>query len=232
MGLRKGGAALIAATWNIHRGLSALFRPSAGLVPRVLAEIGAEVVGLQEAQLWGVPRRALLDEVALRRETGLRVLRLFADQQGFRGNVLLATDTVKLVHGPTALPLAGWEPRGGLVAELGRHGSRLRVACAHLSLGARDRQRQAALLLAALTGADRALLLADVNEARGEALGTLRAALPSPPSPPTFPSFRPSCALDHALGSAGLVEEIWVHDTPLARAASDHLPLVARLRLA
>lgn len=229
MGLRAGGAALIVASWNIHRGLSALFRPSAHLVPRALAEIGADLVALQEAQIWGRPGLALLDEAALRREAGLRALRPSPGTQGFRGNVLLASERVELRRGPTPLPLGGWEPRGALVAEVAWGGKTLRVACAHLSLGAGDRRRQAELLLGALAGAPRALLLADLNETRGDALGALRSALPSPPSPPGFPSFRPALAHDHALGSAGLVAEVWVHETKPSRAASDHLPLVARL---
>lgn len=204
-------------------------------MPGVLGEIGPDLVALQEAQIWGRPRLWLLDESALLREAGLRVLRPAPDAQGWRGNAMLAGLDTRLLRGPTPLGLGGWEPRGALVAEVEWRGRRLRVATAHLSLGARDRLRQARTLLAALREGEEmpALLLADVNEGSGAALSELEAALPGAPArPATFPSARPLRALDHALGSPGLVEGVSAHASPLARRASDHLPLVARLRLA
>jgi len=225
---------LIAVSWNIHRGVSTLFRPSAHLVPRVLAETGAELVALQEAQLWRRPRHALLDERALGDEAGLRVLHPAAGEQGWRGNMLLGGPGVRLLGGPWPLALGGWEPRGGLLAEVEWQGTRLRVACAHLSLGGRRRAAQAELLLAALEDGPPGprLLLGDLNEQRGPALALLRARLTAPPHPATFPSARPFLALDHALGHpSGLVAHVAAHATPLARRASDHLPVVARLSL-
>ena len=80
------------------------------------------------------------------------------------------------------------------------------------------------------------LLLGDLNEWRlggksslqnfGPDFGPLTAALPS------FPSRFPLFALDRILGNPhDLISGIEVHDTPLARIASDHLPIKARIDL-
>jgi endonuclease/exonuclease/phosphatase family metal-dependent hydrolase len=52
------------------------------------------------------------------------------------------------------------------------------------------------------------------------------------PGPPSFPARLPIFALDRILGwPQGLVGGVSAHDSPLARIASDHLPLTAWLRL-
>jgi endonuclease/exonuclease/phosphatase family metal-dependent hydrolase len=50
------------------------------------------------------------------------------------------------------------------------------------------------------------------------------------PSLLSFPSRRPMFALDRIFGwPVGLVSHLAVHDSPLARRASDHLPLTAEV---
>ena len=54
----------------------------------------------------------------------------------------------------------------------------------------------------------------------------------APRSPASFPSRMPLLPLDRILGwPQGIVRGLEVHDTPLARIASDHLPLKARVEL-
>jgi endonuclease/exonuclease/phosphatase family metal-dependent hydrolase len=49
---------------------------------------------------------------------------------------------------------------------------------------------------------------------------------------PSFPAYFPVLALDRVLAQPGeLVERVAAHDTPLARLASDHLPVKAVIRL-
>ena len=49
---------------------------------------------------------------------------------------------------------------------------------------------------------------------------------------PSFPAYFPVLALDRVLALPhGIIEEIEAHDTPLARLASDHLPVKAAVRL-
>lgn len=60
--------------------------------------------------------------------------------------------------------------------------------------------------------------------------GCALAAFAAPRPAPTFPSFRPTPSLDRIMADLpGLVAELAVHDTPLARRASDHLALTVRV---
>jgi endonuclease/exonuclease/phosphatase family metal-dependent hydrolase len=81
------------------------------------------------------------------------------------------------------------------------------------------------------------LLLGDLNEWRAYwALSSLRWLEPVfsvvNQAPPSFPAQRPMLALDRILGCARAeVHHVAVHDTALARMASDHLPMTALVRL-
>ena len=49
--------------------------------------------------------------------------------------------------------------------------------------------------------------------------------------PPSFPAPRPIFALDRVYAREAKVVEVYSHDTPAARKASDHLPVVAEVEL-
>ena len=80
------------------------------------------------------------------------------------------------------------------------------------------------------------ILLGDFNEWRRRGRSALRGLEPTfgvAPSILSFPSRRPIFALDRILGwPEGLITDLAVHDTPLARRSSDHLPLTAKVNLA
>ena len=224
------------ATWNIHRGRGTLgwFRP--GRIAEVIAEIGPDLIALQEAQHYLRPGRDMLDFARIGREAGLRplILRDGPSHRGWRSNVVLVRQGAAVTFGPVGLRLGGLEPRGAILAELDAGAGPFRVIACHLSIGAARRSVQAAQLLAALrTGSGPGLptlLLGDLNEWRPDrsALAVLRPEFGAGCGLPTFPSFRPSLPLDHILcRPAGLLRDIAVHDSQLARRASDHLPLVA-----
>ncbi|MDJ0391250.1 endonuclease/exonuclease/phosphatase family protein [Roseomonas sp. E05] len=229
---------MLVATYNVHR-----CRPPAGLfrpdrIEGVIAEIRPDLIALQEAQHYLRRGTGMLDAGRLQRELGLRLLQVTgrAGEQGWRSNLLLARQDVTLLHGPVGLRLGGWEPRGAILAVLDLGAGPLRVISTHLSLGARRRRLQAAALLEAMEGAPGrrlpTLLLGDFNEWRSgrSALGVLETVFGDPPHPPGFPSFFPRLALDRILADPpALAPRVEAHDTPLARRASDHLPLKARL---
>ncbi|WP_191085501.1 endonuclease/exonuclease/phosphatase family protein [Roseococcus microcysteis] len=224
------------ATWNIHgaRGVAGWPRP--GRILDVLAEIRPDVIALQEAQSWLRPDMPMLDEAALATRLDLLVLRVVPGQQGYRGNLLLARRGARLRRGPVGLRLGGAQPRGAILAELDLGAGPFRVIGTHLSLGAARRREQAGRLLAAALEPPRlpVLIMGDLNERRveGAALAVLAGAFGVPPAAPSFPALLPRLSLDRILGHpAGVVTGVAVHDTPLARRASDHLPLVARIAL-
>ncbi|WP_426958384.1 endonuclease/exonuclease/phosphatase family protein [Muricoccus radiodurans] len=225
------------ATYNIHRGrgTAGLFRPDRIL--RVLSEIRPDLIALQEAQHYFRREKGMLDAEVLEREIGLRPLRVTA-QQGFRSNLLLVRRDARLLHGPVGLRLGGWEPRGALLAELDLGGGPFRVVTAHLSLSARRRTRQAELMLEAIRAVGGfgmpTLVLGDFNEWRPHhsVLEVLAHDFGAAAGVPTFPAFRPVLALDQIFGAPrGIVTGLRAHDSPMARRASDHLPLVAEVVL-
>jgi endonuclease/exonuclease/phosphatase family metal-dependent hydrolase len=226
------------ASWNLHKcvGTDGRFDPARSVA--VIAELGADLVALQEADKRFGRRTGLLDLHALERATGLLPLRVsdLSDGHGWHGNALLVRPGTRARFRRLALP--GAEPRGALVAELDLPEGHLRVVAAHLGLLRRCRTRQADAILKALSEGEQmpTLLLGDLNEWRPGAKSSLRTLEPVfgpvAPSPPSFPARLPVLALDRILGwPQGLVTEVEAHDSPRARTASDHLPLTARVLL-
>jgi endonuclease/exonuclease/phosphatase family metal-dependent hydrolase len=227
------------ASYNIHKCVGTDRRFDPARTAAVIAELGADLVAVQEADRRFGRRIGLLDAAALERETGLAPLPVsdLPDGHGWHGNALLVRPGTPARIRRLALP--GAEPRGALVAELDLPAGRLRVVAAHLGLLRRSRQQQAIAILRALAedaGEVPTLLLGDLNEWRPGTRSSLRAFEPffGPVShgPPSFPARLPVLALDRILGwPRGLVGRVAAHDSLLARVASDHLPLTACVRL-
>ncbi len=79
---------------------------------------------------------------------------------------------------------------------------------------------------------DRAVLMGDLNEwfLWGRPLRHLHRHFDPTRAIATFPAGRPVFALDRVWTHPGsMLEDLRAHATPLARVASDHLPLVATL---
>lgn len=127
------------------------------------------------------------------------------------------------------------EPRGAIVADIDLGEGPFRSVAAHLSLGGARRTAQARVLLDAVTGGGKSVvLLGDLNEWRpgGSALGVLETTIgPAAPARIFLARF-PLLALDRIMVCFnGIVWDVAAHDTPLARRAADHLPLVACVSL-
>jgi endonuclease/exonuclease/phosphatase family metal-dependent hydrolase len=227
------------ASYNLHKcvGTDRRFDPVRSTA--VIAELKADLVALQEADRRFGRRTGLLDLKVLERETGLAPLPVSdePDGHGWHGNVLLVRPGTPARLRRLVLP--GAEPRGALVAELDLPMGQLRVVAAHLGLLRNCRKRQAAAILHAIAESGDpmpTLLLGDLNEWRPGVRSSLRAFAPlfheTGLTPPSFPARMPVFALDRILGwPKGLVGGVTAHDTPLARIASDHLPLTATVRL-
>ena len=236
MTARRATGALTIVSYNVHKcvGVDKRFDPAR--IADVIAETGADILALQEADRRLGRRVGLLDMAAIERRTGLRLLPLPTTPggHGWHGNALLVR--VGQPAGVRRLTLPGGEPRGAVIADLEFPAGRFRVVAAHLGLLKRHRERQAQAILAALAEEAEVptVVLGDLNEWRPgqrsslgaleRSFGHVRAA------PPTFPSRLPVLALDRMFWNRpGLVAAVEAHDTPLARLASDHLPLRARL---
>lgn len=236
---RRPSAGLVAASYNVHRciGMDKRFDP--GRVAAVIEELDADIVALQEADRRFGHRAGLLELGEVERRTGLALVSVSPVHggHGWRGNALLVRGGRATRVSRLALP--GAEPRGALIVDLLMPGGPLRVVCAHLGLLRRHRALQAGAILAALDDAPPmpTLLMGDLNEWRSGVHSALARLEPRfgpflHPQQPSFPSRLPFLALDQILGHPhGLVLPPQVHDSPLARLASDHLPLLARIDL-
>jgi endonuclease/exonuclease/phosphatase family metal-dependent hydrolase len=155
---------------------------------------------------------------------------------GWHGNVLLFRRGIVCdVH---QITLPGLEPRGAIVAEIELEaGGAVRIIAAHFGLLRRSRMHQARLIQEIMNArAVPALLMGDLNEWRlngRSALKTFDAAFgPLPEAVPSFPSRLPLLALDRMIANRkDILSHVMVHDTPLARLASDHLPIKAYVSL-
>lgn len=227
---------LSVASYNIHKGIGADRRRDLARTAAVIAEIGADILALQEADTRFGTRQGLLDLAALKRELGLIPVPVAGNgvAHGWHGNLLLVRGAlIEQVH---QLVLPGFEPRGALMTDLVIKGQPLRVIAAHLGLLPGSRAAQTRALLDKISGMDArpTLLMGDLNEWRtgGAALGNLAQHFNLSPMVHSFPARYPMLALDRLMICAkGELHDIATHDTALARAASDHLPIKARLRL-
>lgn len=227
------------ASYNIHKCVGRDGRFDPGRTLGVLLELDADIVALQEVDRRFGDRAGLLDLAALEQLTGLVPVPVshLPKSHGWHGNLLLSR--VGDVRNIQTIALPGLEPRGAIVADvaLPGHGP-LRIIATHLGLLRRSRAEQVRVIADAVAAGDppRTLLMGDLNEWRLDhplvlqdlslAFGELPAGVAS------FPARRPLLALDRIIASPRLpLSPVCVHDTPLARLASDHLPITATAQL-
>ena len=236
-----GVSSVRVTTYNIHTCVGVDRRYDPGRIATVLREIDADIACLQEVDA----RRgsdghhdqwSYLGEVTGRRViTGMGI----RERLGRFGNAILTRFPV-LTARAIDLSVSGYEPRGAIDADLLIDDRVLRVIATHFGLHAVERRLQANRLMAVLGEplaanrrlADAVLLMGDLNEWRGRsgAIRLLDRRLGPSAAARTFPSWLPVLALDriYAEGPA-VLRDVYVYRSPLARLASDHLPLVGSL---
>ncbi len=230
-------AAVTIASYNIHKCVGSDGRFDPDRIAEVICEMDADVVALQEADKRFGRRDGLLDLEALERRTGLvpAAVAVSANGHGWHGNALLYR--TGRVAGLERVALPGAEPRGAIVVDFDMDEAPLRIIAAHLGLLRRSRKRQVETLVGRVAdGEGPTLILGDLNEWRlGERSSLLALGQHFGPvgvTVPSFPAQFPVFALDRVLARPeGMVLRIEAHDTPLARLASDHLPIKATIDL-
>jgi endonuclease/exonuclease/phosphatase family metal-dependent hydrolase len=227
------------ATWNVHGFVGADGLRDTARVAAVLRTLEADVIALQEVDDGVRPDSDTFESLAA--SLGFEALAgpTLARRGGRYGNLLLTRHPVLRValHD---LSEPGHEPRGAIDTLLEVGGARVRIIATHLGLRRRERARQASRLCAVLDesagAAELIVLLGDINEWRRPLWSTgvapLVARFARRSRRRTFPARAPLFALDRVLldrGDAEVRSHVVAHAA--ARAASDHLPLRARVRL-
>jgi endonuclease/exonuclease/phosphatase family metal-dependent hydrolase len=227
---------IVLASYNIHGCIGTDRRCDIERVARVLRELRADVIALQEVEAHsddfdGGRRTAVLGEL-----TGLRGIWLPVHERaaGHHTNALLTSLPV-LRASCIDLSYPNREPRAALDVELDAGGVALRVIATHLGLRPAERRYQVQKILARATRDPRALtvLLGDFNEwlIAGRPLRWLHAHFGYAPHLRTFPSYWPILALDRIWAHPPTaLTRVWRHRSAEGRIASDHLPIVGELR--
>lgn len=220
-------ARLTVGSYNIHGMIGGDGRHDPDRTLRVIRELNADLIALQEVHgldwLESFARQTEFEPIA-----GPTLLQAGRDY----GNVLLTRLPVRQVR-RLDLSVPGWEPRGALDVVLDAGSQSLRVLATHLGLRPAERRRQMGQLLRQLQEFDAGeatLLLGDCNEwlPWSRPLRGLNAWFARAPAPATYPARYPLFGLDRIwLRPRRRLLAVRAHRSPLARLASDHLPVVA-----
>jgi endonuclease/exonuclease/phosphatase family metal-dependent hydrolase len=232
-----GARRISIGSYNIHSCVGLDRRRSAARIAEVLKELDCDIYALQEVDNEpgededSKQLEYLSEAMQMAAIPGLRIVR----HSGEYGNALLTRFPVASVHRHD-LSYGKWlEPRGAIDVEMDVGGRALRVIATHLGLSRSERRFQWRQLLAAIAASPPehpTVVLGDMNEWFPHA-GTLRDAhkiLGQALAPAEFPSFWPFLALTRIwVRPVRAIVSVKVHRSPLARRASDHLPLRAEI---
>lgn len=232
-------ARLVVMTYNIRHGRGLDGKVDLGRVAAVIAETGPDVVTLQEVDAGRARSRKADQAGELARRLGMEphfTACISTGDEHYGIATLSRIPTARTAR--VALPVHGGrrysEPRCALAIRIDGPGGSLEVVNTHLSVRPRERPGQVAHLLAELAEVSHDVILGgDFNITRRSGLyrGLLGTWRDTGARGGSWPARWPLLRLDHLLYRGALaVAGSTVIDTPLARRASDHLPLVATFR--
>ena len=230
------------ATYNVHACIGTDGRQDPDRVARVIAELDADVVALQEFTYPASVAIETRSPVVLTTLDGYQCAlgptreRTRAAVTECFGNALLTRHPLVEVH-RIDLSHERREPRGALAATLDMgDGTHLHVLAAHLGLRLGERRFQVRQIREYLDSVrnEIVVVLGDFNDwlPGRSAAHVMDDWLGRPPRAASFPAWRPMLTLDRIwVRPMAALKRIFVHTTPLARLASDHLPVAADIRL-
>jgi endonuclease/exonuclease/phosphatase family metal-dependent hydrolase len=231
-------------TYNVHRCVGTDRRLDVDRIAAVIAEHEPDVVCLQELDV-GRARTGGVDQahaIAERLEMTFRFNAAMKIEEELYGDAILTLRPERLVRA-AALPYIRAprnEPRGALWVEVDFDGVAVQVMNTHFGLIPMEQRMQAASLVGPtwLGHPDCAgpkILVGDFNATTGTRpyqrltarLRDAQRCLPLARTVKTFPSGFPAIRIDHCFVSPEIrVTGVSAPMHPLARVASDHLPLV------
>ncbi|OIO72893.1 MAG: endonuclease [Zetaproteobacteria bacterium CG_4_9_14_3_um_filter_49_83] len=222
------------ATYNIHRCFGLDGHHDADRIVAVIQEMDADIVALQEVESLG---HAGLDLLAhFEQQTGMKAIAgptIFSPQASYGNAVLTRLPIGKIER--IDLSFRKREPRGALAIDFNLP-QPFRLLSTHLGLKRSERLQQTAHLCRLLEEDHQLphILAGDINEwfPWGGSLRCLRRHFGPIPYVATFPSRWPLLSLDRIMARPPLhLHRLRRHHSPLARIASDHLPLMAEITI-
>jgi endonuclease/exonuclease/phosphatase family metal-dependent hydrolase len=236
--MTKPEAIVRVATYNVHACIGTDGRHDPDRIATVVGELDADVVALQEFTYEASVAVETREPVELRTLDGyqcaLGPTRLI-ETRCF-GNALLTRHRIVEVH-RLDLSHDGREPRGALAATIDVAGTHVHLLATHLGLRVSERRFQVRQVLSYLESVRHALVvvLGDFNDwlPGRSVVHVLDQRLGVAKRLRSFPSSRPMLPLDRIwIHPARALRRMFVHASPLARLASDHLPVVAEIDVA
>jgi len=226
------------ASYNIRKSLGTDRRRSPDRILKILEELDADVIALQEVDRRFGERVTTLSPDLIVDLTRYTPVRFGIRQQslGWHGNVLLVKKGAQVL-GQQRIDLPAFEPRGAVMADIEVHGQTVRVVGMHLGLtgGYRVKQAQAVVAhLEKLEGRMPTVIMGDLNQwaQDGGCLSQFAVHHNVIAPGPSFHARAPMLQLDRIITSRDFrLEATGVHHTALARTGSDHLPVWAVLEL-
>lgn len=236
-------------TYNVHSGVGTDKRLDLERIAEVIASANPDVVALQELDVSrarsGRAHQARIIAQHLDMHFHFHPALRVQEEEEY-GDAILSRWPMRLrlaAELPTVKERLAFEPRGALWATIEVHGREVQVVNTHLGLSSNERSKQIDALLGpewlghpdcgkphVLCGDFNALPYSRVHRKASHVMkDTQRSVLRHRPKA-TFPSRWPVLRLDYIFTTADLMcTGVHVVNTPLARLASDHLPLVAEL---
>ena len=232
-------------TYNVHRCVGVDRRLDVSRISDVIAEHEPDIVCLQELDV-GRARTGFVDqasEIAARLSMSVHFHAAMRVEAELYGDAILTHRPERLIRSgalPTVRGIPGLEPRGALWVVIDVDGVAVNIINTHLGLVPREQRLQAAALCGKdwlahgdchgptiLTGDFNATSLTRPYQALTARLKDAQRLLGLRPSVKTFPSGFPAIRIDHFFVSPEITPtRIHAPFSPLARMASDHLPLV------
>lgn len=215
------------ASYNVHkaRGVDRRYNPQRIL--QVVNGLNADIVVLQEADKRLGKRLPAIPPEMIEHETDFSLVETSANgiSLGWHGNAILLRRELE-VTGVKRLDLPGLEPRGALRIDL-NIGAGLSVVATHLGLRRRDRIAQLQTICDATCDRTHTVIAGDFNEwSERSGLEPLAHRFETHSPGRSFHARRPVAALDRfALSTNVELRDAGVEQGPLAKRASDHLPI-------
>jgi endonuclease/exonuclease/phosphatase family metal-dependent hydrolase len=232
-------------TYNVHRCVGVDRRLDVGRIAAVIAEHEPDIVCLQELDV-GRARTGYVDQarsIADKLAMTYHFHPAMKVEAELYGDAILTHLPERLVRSgglPSVRGVPGLEARGALWAAVEIGGATLNVLNTHLGLVPREQRLQAAALAGEqwlghpdcvgptlLTGDFNATSITRPYQTLARKLRDCQRALGLKPTVKTFPSSFPAIRIDHCFVSPEIeVTGVKAPFSPLARMASDHLPLI------